>query len=53
MQNDTKDTKKLIVEIPEEIHTTIKLKAILKNISMKTWVLRVIVREIEKEAMYE
>lgn len=53
MEHNLKDTKQLVIEIPAEIHTEIKLKATLRNISMKAWVLRLISREIAREKQYE
>ena len=41
--------KQLIIEIPNDIHTKIKIAAARRNISMKLWVLRVLIRALNEE----
>lgn len=44
--------KKLIIEIEEALHQEIKMRALLKNINMKAWILRAIADAIKKEDSY-
>ena len=52
-QRERKGPKRLIVDLPEELHNDIKKRAIDKNISMKEWVLRAISAQIKQESQYE
>jgi len=48
-----KHIKRLIAEIPLEIHNEIKKKAIFHNISLRKWVLQAIMEKITKEEQYQ
>lgn len=48
-----KRNKRLIVEVPEEYHTDVKIRAAAKNISMRAWVSRAIIEQIKKEQQYD
>lgn len=41
--------KQLIIEIPEELHTRIKVHAHKRNISMKSWIVRYIIKGLAEE----
>jgi predicted HicB family RNase H-like nuclease len=45
--------KRLNIEIQDEIHTLIKASALMKGISIKKWVLRAIVKQVELEKAFE
>lgn len=43
----------LCVRVPEEVRVLVKQSARSKNITVQKWVLRAIMRQIEKERSYE
>jgi hypothetical protein len=43
----------LVIEIPIEIHTEIKKRAIFRNITMRKWVLIALIEQIKKEKLTE
>ena len=45
--------KRLTVEIPEQVHKEIKIKAIESNISLRKWVLQTIIERIAREEDYK
>ncbi len=53
MENNESKNKRLIIDIPAELHKDIKIRSATKNISIRTWVVRAIVQAIEKEKKYE
>jgi len=48
-QRKTYNLKQLIIEIPKELHTRIKIHAHERNVSMKTWILRYIIKGLTEE----
>ena len=42
-----KNTKRVNFDVPVELHKKIKVFAVENNISIKTWILRLIFKEIE------
>lgn len=44
--------KKIIFEVPEELHKQIKVAAARRNISMSLWITRELVRKLKKEETY-
>ena len=44
-----KKPKRLTVDIPEELHAEIKSSAAFRNITIRTWIIRVIVSALRKE----
>lgn len=48
-----KKLKRLVIEISEEMHQEIKFQALKRNISMRTWVTRVLYDAIKREKQYE
>lgn len=45
--------KRLTIDIPEDIHAQIKIRATIKNISIKTWVMQAVLEKIGQEEKYE
>lgn len=45
--------KRLSFDLEQEIHTMIKTSAALKNMTIRKWVLRAIMKQIEKEKTFE
>lgn len=48
-KRDKYNLKQLIIEIPKRLHKEIKAHAALRNITMKTWVCRHIVKGLREE----
>lgn len=48
-----KSPKRLIIDIPEELHQQIKIRAIKRNISMRTWSIRALIIAIKKEQEHD
>ena len=53
MSEEKKTRKRLILNINEELHKTIKIRAAVRNISMSTWVIRALYEKLKKEEAYE
>lgn len=47
------EIKALYIEIPESVHKEIKLRATVRNISIKDYVLQAIITKISEEKKYE
>lgn len=47
------NAKRLIAEIPDEIHTQVKAQAALKNISIRKYVLLALLDMLKKEKIIE
>ena len=45
--------KQLLVRIPKELHSEVKARAALKNISLALYVTRILACEMMKEKRYE
>ena len=45
--------KRLIIDIPESIHNKIKAEAALRNITMRKWMLRIIIIELNRTDKYK
>ena len=45
--------KQLIIEVDESFHKQIKVRALDKNMTVKTWVLSAILEKIKNEKQYE
>lgn len=50
---DRKSPKRLVVDLPEGIHTEIKKLALERGITMRRWVLRALIDKIKKESQYK
>lgn len=48
-----KALRRLLVDVPEDLHKEIKIRATVRNISIKTWVTRAIAEAIKQEKKYE
>jgi predicted HicB family RNase H-like nuclease len=46
------DNKRLILNVPIELHSAIKVRAAIRNITMRTWIIRVLIEAIAKEDKY-
>lgn len=46
------NNKRLLLEVPEEIHKEVKSRAIFINISMRKWILQAILEKMAKEDQY-
>lgn len=51
MEN-TKQSKKLIINFPPEIHAHVKAHAAIRGISMNEWILRALQEKMAKEKEY-
>lgn len=45
--------KRLNIEIPEELHKKIKVKAAQRNITVRLWVSRLLINALKQEEIYE
>lgn len=45
--------KRLVVEIPLELHQDIKVRAVFRNITLRKWVLLAIIEQIKQEKSTE
>ena len=45
--------KRLSIDIPEELHKQIKIKAIKRNITLRVYILRAIKQAIKHEEQYD
>ena len=48
-----KTKKRLIVEVGSRLHKKIKLLAVNRNITMRTWLIRAIVEAIKEEERFK
>lgn len=53
VEKQRKTPKRLLIELPEEWHQEIKVSAANKNISIKTYVLRAVIKQIKEDKQYE
>ena len=54
MEDDKKEARKrLLLDITEDQHREIKMRAVKRNITIKKWVMRAIAEAIAKEKKYE
>jgi len=51
--NTLKYPKKLTIDIPEEIHKKIKIRAVQRNIPLRKWVLQALIIRINGEEQYD
>ena len=51
--HERKTAKRFVIEVPDEYHRLVKIKAAEKNISIRAWISRAIKAELEKEKQYE
>lgn len=52
-QKEISKIKRLVIDLPQEQHQEIHLRAVQRNISIKSWVLRAIREKIKSESQYE
>jgi predicted HicB family RNase H-like nuclease len=45
--------KRLVVEINQDLHQDIKIRAVFRHLSLKQWVTRAIIEEIKREKLTE
>jgi predicted HicB family RNase H-like nuclease len=45
--------KRLVAEIPPEIHKEIKIQAAFGNMTMRKWVIRAIIEKIQRDKKYQ
>jgi hypothetical protein len=48
-----KSPKRLTLNIPEDYHKELKIRSVMRNITLTEWVLRAIREAIAKEQQYE
>lgn len=53
MEEKKKSRKRLLIEIDEEVHKQIKIRAALRNASIKEWVTMAIALQMKWEEHYE
>ena len=53
MNKKISNMKRLSLDLEQEVHTLIKTSATLKNITMRKWILRAIMKQIEKEKTFD
>jgi predicted HicB family RNase H-like nuclease len=46
-------TKRIVLDVSPEDHAKVKIQAIKRNISMRTWVLRAINQALKQEEKFE
>lgn len=49
MEKEFKSKKKIVFEIDPELHKRIKIIAARRNISMNLWIIRALLKSLEKE----
>lgn len=52
LHGSRKSKKRLVIEVMEETHKAIKLRAGMRNISMRKWVMRAIIHALKQEDSY-
>lgn len=45
--------KRLMIDVPEELHTQVKMRATMRNTSIRHWVLLAIRRRLREEEQYD
>jgi len=50
---EKKKPKTLLIQVPSELHSTIKSVAAIRNISIRKWVLRLILEELKRLDNYK
>lgn len=53
MEDKKVSPKRLVIDINEEMHTKIKIHAAKRNISIRKWAIRAILKAIKDEEQYE
>ena len=53
MEEKRTRSRRINVEVPDEIHDNIKQMGILHHCSMTTWVLRAIINQLKLEEQYK
>jgi hypothetical protein len=53
MKKITEERKRILVALPKEVHTDIKIRSARRNISITEWIHRAIAEAIRKEQQYE
>lgn len=48
-ENKTPNRKRLIIDVPDDFHSEIKSRAAKKEMSMKSWVTKVLLKAIREE----
>lgn len=52
-KKERKYPKQICFRIPEEWHTEIKQRCVVRNVSVKEWILQAIIQRINQEKQYE
>lgn len=52
-KKERKSPKRIIINVGEELHEQIKLRAVTRRITMKEWILAAIARQVEWEHQYQ
>lgn len=47
------EKKRLLIEIPLELHKSIKTKAAQRNITIRLWITRLILEALKREELYD
>ena len=45
--------KRIVLDVPQDLHTQVKIRAATRNIPIRTWVVRAIIAAIKAEEKYE
>lgn len=53
LANKRKTPKRLLINISEELHKNIKMRATFRNVSIKDYVIQAVIERIVKEKQYE
>lgn len=48
-----KKSKRLVADIPEELHKEIKIQAMLRNITVRKYVMRAIIEKLNYDTQHE
>lgn len=47
------DYKQLLIRVPKSLHSEVKARAALRNVSLTLYIIRILEREVIKEKRYE
>jgi len=53
MDEEKKIPKRIIFDVPEELHSKVKSEAALRNIPIRKWIIRLIINELTRLESYK
>lgn len=51
--HENNNLKRLVIDLPQSMHNDIKSRAAIRNIPLRTWVIRALQKAINDEKQYE